>query len=510
MSAETRPAEATADTRDEGFRPALVLMVGRALASAVTFLIPVVLARKLEPALFGDYKRLFLLYATFWGIGQVGMAESLYYFLPHHPKQGGRLVVNAAGLLAISAAACVLALTLGREPVAALLGNAAVAPYLPLLAAYLGVMLVTAVLEVAMVSRRRYLWASGVSIATDVIRAAAMIVPVVLGYGLRGLLIGALVSAFARLAFTAVYLHREFPGDLRGDRVLLRAQLAYAMPFALAVAVEIAQSTLHQYVVSYQFDAVTFALYSVGCLQIPIIDFLASPACNVMMVRMGEARSRGERAPVLAAFEDTTRKLALFFFPLFGLFAACAYDLIVFLFTEQYAASAPIFRLWCVVVLLAVFQTDGLIRVLAETRYLLFVNVVRLLTIAAVIGPLLSGFGLLGPVLATLLATAVAKVLMLARWKSRLGVSMGDLLPWAGLARIGLAAAGATVAAAVVGAALPGPPLPRLVAVGLVHVTAYLALLLATGGLTPGEKQALLFRRVAPQRGTPCVESPGS
>ena len=504
-----RAAETRADP-EEGFRPALVLMVGRALASAVTFLIPVILARRLDPALFGDYKRLFLVYATFWGIGQIGMAESLYYFLPHHPGKGGRLAVNAAGLLAVSGVLCVALLTFGRDTVAAVLGSPAVAEYLPLLGAYLGVMLVTAVLEVALVSRRRYLWASAVHVGTDVVRALAMIVPVVLGFGLYGLLLGSLVSALLRLAVVAVYLRREFPGDLRPDGALLRTQLAYALPFALAVAVEIAQSTLHQYVVSYRFDAATFALYAVGCLQIPIIDFLAGPACNVMMVRMGEARRRGERAPVLAAFEDTTRKLALFFFPLFGLFVAAAHDLIVFLFTEQYAASAPIFRLWCVVVLLAVFQTDGLIRVLAQTRYLLFVNVVRLILIAAVIGPLLAEFGLLGPVLATLLAAALAKVLMLARWKSSVGVSLAQLLPWAGLLRIALAATGATLAAAAAVAPMATAPLPRLAVLGLVHLAVYVALLLITGALTSGERQALLFRRDATPRGTPCVESPGS
>jgi O-antigen/teichoic acid export membrane protein len=487
-------AEAPADT---GFGPALVLMAGRVLASAVTFLIPVVLARAFDQHLFGDYKRLFLVYATLWSLGQVGMAESLYYFLPHHPDKAGRLLMNAAAMLAASGAAVAIVLGIAAGPVAAFLGNPEVAPYVPLLGAYLSIMLVTSVLEVAMVSRRRFTWAAATYVGTDILRAVTLVVPVVAGFGLRGLLMGAIASAVMRLLAVVWYLRKEFPADLRPDGPLLRAQLAYALPFALAMAVEIAQSSFHQYFVSYRVDAATFALYAVGCLQIPIVDFLAGPACNLMMVRIGEGRRLGDSGRVVAAFEDTTRKLALFFFPLFGFMLVAATDLIVLLYTPQYAASGAIFRLWCVAVLIAVFQTDGAVRALAQTRLLLVLNVIRLVFIAVLIGPMLSAFGLFGPVLVTLIASAGAKVVMLLRWKTHVGVPLGELLPWGGLVRIAVAAAFASFASATALATLPQPMLTRLAAASMVHAAVYVALLLGLGALTTGERHALTFRRAA-------------
>jgi O-antigen/teichoic acid export membrane protein len=477
-----------------GFRPTLVLMAGRMVGAAVTFLIPVVLARHLDLEMFGDYKRLFLVFATLWALGQVGMAESLYYFLPHHPEKAGRLLVNAAGMLAVSGLVVLVLLSVASTPVAALLGNPAVAAYVPLLGAYLGIMLVTSVLEVAMVSRGRFVWAAATYCGSDVCRALALIVPVLLGYGLTGLLWGAVASAVVRLVAVVLYMRAEFP-DVGADGALLRTQLAYALPFALATAVEIAQSSLHQYVVSYREGAALFAIYAVGCMQIPIVDFLAGPACNVMMVRIGDARRRGDHASAVEAFEDTTRKLALFFFPLFGILLVAAHDIVVFLFTAQYAASAPIFRLWCVAVLIAVFQTDGLMRALAETRLLLVLNVVRLAFIAALIVPLLGWIGLLGPVLVTLVASASAKVVMLLRWKRRTNVAAAALLPWGGLLRIATAAVGASLAAAAVSTSLAAPAIARLAVIGLVHGTVYVALLVGLGALTTGERLALTFRR---------------
>jgi O-antigen/teichoic acid export membrane protein len=58
-----------------------------------------VLARVLEPADFGAYRQLFLLYGTLYAIAQVGMAECLYYFLPRDREHAGRFAANSALML---------------------------------------------------------------------------------------------------------------------------------------------------------------------------------------------------------------------------------------------------------------------------------------------------------------------------------------------------------------------------------------------------------------------------
>ena len=61
---------------------------------------------------------------------------------------------------------------------------------------------------------------------------------------------------------------------MRLDFDLWREQWAYALPFALAVGIEVIQPNFHQYVVASRFDAATFAIYAVGCLQIPLVDLI--------------------------------------------------------------------------------------------------------------------------------------------------------------------------------------------------------------------------------------------
>src|SRR5712671_5579821 len=104
-------------------KPTLVLMAGRCVAFAVTFLIPVILVRTFDQASFGTYKQVFLIYSTLFVIAQFGMAESLYYFLPGSPRGGGSLTLNAILTLAAIGIVCAVILTIGASYIAHLVGN---------------------------------------------------------------------------------------------------------------------------------------------------------------------------------------------------------------------------------------------------------------------------------------------------------------------------------------------------------------------------------------------------
>ena len=184
---------------------------------------------------------------------------------------------------------CLVLLGTTRAALSYWLNNPALGAYMRLLGLFLLLMLVSNVLEIVMIARGRYLLASSSYGASDVLRAAFCLVPVLLEPRLESLLLGAVAFATLRLVAALAYLGCVFGHDLRPSAGLFRSQVAYAAPFSVAVLFAILQSGFPQYAVSYRFDAATFAVYAVGCLQIPLVDSLSTSAGNVMMVRMGEA-----------------------------------------------------------------------------------------------------------------------------------------------------------------------------------------------------------------------------
>lgn len=477
------------------FRPTLVLMSGKLLSLGATLFIPVALARLLTVEEFGTYKQVFLVYMTLYAIAQFGMAESLFYFLPRTQQQGGRYVWNSILVLFLAASLSAGVLLWEGTRIANLMGNGRLVQYFPLLGAYLVFMTASAALEIVMISRQRYKQAAISYAGSDLLRTVLLLWPAFLLQSLQGLLLGAVAFAVCRFVAMLVYLKREFRSGLTPDVPLLQQQLSYALPFQCAIVIETIQANVHQYAVSHYFDAATFAIYAVGCLQIPLVELFASPAGNVMMVRMSEEIDNDRNDSAVEVWRQTTRKLALLLFPLFGLAVVSAREVIVLLFTSKYSASASIFAIWSGMILLATLQTDSALRVYAQTRQIAALNVLRLLMIVGFIYTSLSVFGLIGAVLLTVLVTFVYKVLSLMRLRQVMDVKMVNLLPWRSLGRVTGAACIALLSAAAVHT-IPGLSLqPRLLMLGAIYVSVYGVLLFRLGILTPGEQ--LYLRRCA-------------
>ncbi len=472
-------------------KPALLIIAGRIAGFIAAFATPLILVRVFDLDTFGTYKQWFLLYITLLTITQIGMSESLLFFLPRADSNAGRYVMNSVLFLSVVGAAAAGLLVLNAGRIAEWMSNPALGPLIPLLALYLLLMQASIGLETVMTARSAYRSAAVAYAATDITRALFLVVPVLVVPSLRSLLYGAVAFAGLRLTFTLGYFWRTFGHGFRPDAACLVRQLAYALPFALSVVASIAQENLHQYAVSGLFDAATFAVYSVGCLQIPLIDLVATTVCNVMMVGMTTALHDGRESDVIELWHATVRKLALVFFPLAFLLLISARDLIVMLFTSAYLASVPIFMVGVVAVFFAAVPMDGLLRVYAKTNVLLAINLARLALIMATIHWAIASWGLVGAIAATVLALALGKAIGLAAVASMWRVNAGRLLPWRALISISLISACAVVPAAGIEYGLQTAPFVRLLAVGTAYAATYGALVMAFGLLSRHERAAV-------------------
>ncbi|MCA1798679.1 MAG: lipopolysaccharide biosynthesis protein [Xanthomonadaceae bacterium] len=471
-------------------KPALIIMAGRMFGYVACFAIPIVLVRIFDQATFGTYKQLFLIFGTLYGIAQLGMAESLYYFVPERTRRAGRYVFNALIGLAVSGALVATGLWLFEEQVAAALNNEMLVGLLPLVGIYVALMMMASVMETVMTARNRHRLASGTYATSDLVRAAVSILPVLVVPQLRWLMVWAVAFAAARFAASIFYLVREFGAGFKPGGVLVGRQFAYAAPFSVAILIELLQANLHLYFVSYHFEPAVFAVYAVACLQIPVVDFLSQSANNVLMVRMRELMSVGTDA-VLQVWNDAIEKLSLLLFPLVGVLLVTAHEFIAVLFTRDYIEAAPIFMAWTLSFLLAALPADAALRVYAQTRYLIAINAVRLVLVVALITLFMRWFGLLGPVLVTLAGMVVFKWMALARIASLLKLPAAAMVPWRRVGRIALLAAVAAVPALAVKNSFAFPAFVDLVLAGLVYGGTYSVLVFTHGQLAVADKLAL-------------------
>jgi O-antigen/teichoic acid export membrane protein len=463
-----------APRRDHITGSAFLLVAGRTAGLIATFAIGPILVRRLSLDDLGSYRHFFVLYGTLFGLAQVGMAESLYYFVPRRPDHAGRYGANAALALTVTGLACMLLLWLARDAIAAHFQNPDLPGYLILLGVYLTLMLVTTVFEILMVSRKQHLSAAITYALSDLARTALFVLPAILFGSLRAVFIGAVIFAALRLAMMIGRLRRDFGQALRPDLGILRTQLGYAVPFALAVSVEVILVYYHQYVVGGRVDPATFGIYGTACMAIPLVDLIMTSTTSVMMVKMAEDSSNRHLA--LELFQETVARLAFLLLPVAIGLAVLASPFMITYGTAKLAPGIPIFTAWVFTIVPAIFAVDALLRVYAQTRFLLVMNVVRLGFVMAFIGWFLGAFGLVGAVLVTLVATAAAKALAVVRIAKLLEVPVADVLPWRALARITARAVGAAVPAWLAADIFGAMPPVALIAGGAVYGIAYVAL----------------------------------
>jgi hypothetical protein len=181
----------------------------------------------------------------------------------------------------------------------------------------------------------------------------------------------------------------------------------------------------------------------------------------------------------------------LLFFPLAAFLMVDAREFIILLFTRRYMASAPIFMVWSAMILLTTFQVDGVMRVFAQTRFLLALNLMRLAIVAGLIQWCLGEFRLLGAVLVVVLATVCFKAGALIRMKRLLGIGAVNLLPWRSLGALLAAAACGAVVVLAIKSQVHVPPLPLILATGTAYAATYSGLVWRFDLLNESERLAI-------------------
>jgi O-antigen/teichoic acid export membrane protein len=479
-------------------RQATPLIAARLFTALLTLSIPLVLARVLPLAEYGTYKQLFLVALTLSLVLPLGVSQSLYYFVPRSAAPrlwfGQTLVfLAAAGALAASL------LYLALPPLAAAWDNPALLDHRATLALFTGLTVAASPLELSMTSRGRTGRAAVTYLVWDTARALAFVVPAASGHGLRAMMIVLTALAGVRVAAAWLLMIGTTEGALF-DRRRFREQLAYALPFGLAMLVAIPQQYAHQFVVASTVGPALFALYAAGCFEPPFVDLLYTPTGEVLMVRLGLLERQGRRAEGAAAFREASAHLARFLLPGVVLLWAVAPEFVIAVFGERFAPASTVFRVWLLALPLGIFPIDAALRARGETRHLLGAYALK----AAITVPLVwlgvARFGIVGGVASYVATELVGKGLLASRLPRALGASgahvpLSALVAWGEIGRAAAGSIAAGVAAAAVVRAVPAPALAgeaaaalwRFVPLGLAAVVGagvYLAALWV-GGVRP-------------------------
>ncbi|HEX7956088.1 MAG TPA: oligosaccharide flippase family protein [Pyrinomonadaceae bacterium] len=480
------------------------LMFAKTLGFAFTFLLPPLLVRHLTQTEYGLFKQVFLVVGTAVAVLPLGFGMSAYYFLPREDERGrARAVLNVLVFSTAVGAAGGLALALFPGLLGRVFNDPTLVSYAPLVGVVIFFWVVSSFLETVAVANQETRLSTVLIVGAQLTKTLFML-GALLAFGtLRALIYASLAQGVLQTVVLLRYLSARFPGYWRAfDLGMLRAQTAYALPLGVAGLMYTVQTEGHNYFVSHYFTPAEFAVYAVGCLELPLVGLLRESINSVMIPRVSLLQKAGETREIVGLTARVMRKLAAFFFPTYAFFMVAGREFIAFLFTPAYLPSWPVMVVNLTLLPFAIIALDPLVRAYAEHRYfLLKIRVLMLFVLAAGLWFGVARFGLVGAVGAVVLTGVVERLALLAKFARVLEVTRRDLPYFKDVAKIALAAAAAAAVAALVRALLPGVrPFFVLAACGASFGAAYLAAIVVLKVVTEDEFGAVRARAARLQR----------
>jgi len=451
MKATTSTAEKHDDNRGLTQR-AILLMTANSIAMVISFVLPLALVRIMSVPEFGLYKQAFqvlLVYAL--GLLNLQVAVSVFYFMTREPEKKLQVALNVVifyGLLGVLVAA-LFAIWPGW--VTLIFKDPGLVPHVPLLGLAILSWLVSTNLESVPVAAGDVRTASILIVAAQLTRSVLMTIAAFVYGTLESILIAAILQGVVQIVLVAIYLRRRFgklwaPFDWR----LFKAQVGNALPFGMGGVAAVTQEEMHNFFVSHYYDAAGFAIYSVGCFQLPLLGVLTNSFASAFNPDVARHERAGDYKSLLLAWAHVVRSLAFVLAPAFALLFVMRREFITGLFTAQYAASMPIFAIYLFVVLIQMSMHYPILRAFDEFKYFRFKLYAVLLPVTFVALHLgWRAWGLVGVAAAVVFVRVLDMIIIVRVVGRKLGIKARDLRYFAPLLRI---AAAATIAA--VGAGL--------------------------------------------------------
>jgi len=469
------------------------LLAARVIGFAFSLILPLLLVRRLSQHEFGLYKQAFLLIVTAASMLPLGFGMSAFYFLPREtPEKRRQIIFNILLFNLIVGGAACLALFAAPQMLGALFQNPEMTKLAPLIGGVIFFWLFSSFLETVAVANQEPRVSTAFIISSQVTKTALLFSAAVIFGTIESLIYAALIQTVLQTAILFGYLKSRFPHFWTAfDWQTLKTQAIYALPFGFAGLLWTMQTDLHNYFVSHRFSAEEFAVYAIGCFELPLIGMLSEAVSSVMIPRMSELESRNDRREMINLSVRAMERLALAYFPIFIFLMITAEPFISTLFTATYLSSVPVFRINLLLLPFYIITLDAIVRSYKDLgRFLLVFRIFVFFAMVAALWFGINNFDLQGMIAIVVAVSLIEKTVLSIRVGQKLGVKLADLPMLGRVCKIAAASAFAGILTFVVYFLCKDmPAFVTLILCGAVFAPIYLASILLLGAVTTDEKE---------------------
>lgn len=450
---------AAASTARSPSREAAVLLFGKVLGTLSEALIPLVIVRLWGKADVGVVSSAQLTYFALTTVLQAGFPEAATYFLPGREAAERWAITRHLGRVLLGVGALSAVILLGIAAAGAWFGSpeagwAAGAALLPWFAAQALADLPSRMVTNVLVAEGRAAVTAALGVARALGTGLATLIPAVSGASPRVVVISscAFAAAYALASLWVVRRHyqqvvvqetrealaatAQRPLETAPSPVSARELVRFSVPFGLTEIASIANSQLDRYFVIALFAVERFADYQAGAWTVPMIGSIPSIIAVAFTPQFVVWFREGRAQDVIAAWRRLACRTALLVTPLSAVFVVGAEETMRLLFTDAYAGSASIFRLYAVLMMIRVTPYGNVLLAAGRPGLITRASVLSVASNAVLTAICIWLVGLEGAALGTLLAFIPTALYYCMGIAAVTGVPLRSVYPLAAHARV--------------------------------------------------------------------------
>ncbi len=406
------------------------LFLAKIIGFAFSFALPLLVVRFLTQEQFGIYQQIFKILVNLVAILPLGFSMSAYYFLSRETEQKPFAVFNI--LIFNFAMGGIAFLIFCFYP--QLIGNIFQSPEITRLLPTLGIVvwfwIFSSFLDTVALANQETKIATVFIVFSQFTKALLMVTAVIFFADVKALIYAALIQGIVQTIVLFFYLKSRFPRFWKAfDAKFFRQHAIYALPFGVSGLIWTLQLDIHNYFIGSRFSPSEYAIYAVGCFQLPLISIIAESATAVLIPRMSELQLQNNKREMIELTARVMQKLAFFYFPIYVFLIITAQTFITTLFTEKFSASVPIFLVNLTLLPFYIWVTDPIARAFKEIGRFLFVF--RVVVFAGIVSALwfaIHNFTMIGMIATVVTVTLLELVIVSSVVLKKIGTQFSDIV----------------------------------------------------------------------------------
>ena len=439
-----------------------VIVFARIITTVIDLALAIAVVRLLSKTDFAIMGYVLMIHEIARNVAVLGFPDSIFYYFERITSTARRgFALQTVAILLISGTLAGLAI-LGFNLFLPSLLSQWPEDSIRVLQQFLPLMAVVSVLEIPtwpttniLLASDRQKGAAWYEMSTSVIAFGALVLPLVLGYGLEiaiwslvgysvirfvgsMVLLGIILPKNTRLSDSENTLASTQEEDTAGhyqleNRISLLDQAKFSLPLGLSSLVGRFNKYIDKFIVSIFLVNTAYAEYSVAANEVPLIKVIPLAVGSVLISRYVQFNLQSKKDELLSLWYKGIEKVSLLVIPMTILFTLLAPELITFLFETEgvsYANAVLPFQLYNLIVLIRVTHYGSILQAFGDTKGVFYFSLNLLAANVILSVPMTMYFGIVGTALGTLIANVYNWLLLLRRIGTHMELPFWKVLPF--------------------------------------------------------------------------------